>query len=305
MSVVTSDIAPAQALLKAFELSANAIVLYDRTDHLIWANQVYRTRFMQHGLSVGATFEQVLRNGYAHGDGVKVDSGDIDAFVAAVLARRRSKPRREFATDLVDGTWLWVNEDLQDDGSLLCTLTDITSLKRTEHALARAHADALQAARTDPLTGAATRAWLLHLAEMAHEACLQNAQPMAVVLIDLDEFKKINDTHGHAAGDAVLKHFVAHCKGQLRPQDQFGRIGGEEFLLVLPHTRASDALLAAERLRQTLAPADTLRYTFSAGVAGARQGEVLADLLKRADAALYQAKRNGRNHCVEAPAVGA
>jgi diguanylate cyclase (GGDEF)-like protein len=120
------------------------------------------------------------------------------------------------------------------------------------------------------------------------------------VLIDLDEFKNINDTHGHAAGDEVLRHFVAHCQAQLRPQDQFGRIGGEEFLLVLPHTQAADAWVATERLRLTLEPADGLRYTFSAGVAGACQGDALNALLERADAALYEAKRSGRNRCVTA-----
>jgi hypothetical protein len=165
------DRRPDHLLVDGLARSGHAVALYDAGDRLAWANEAYSSRFLRHGLAEGATFEQVLRGGFEHGYGVKVDSGDIEAFLAVVLAGRRARPRREFPTDLVDGTWLWVHEDLLDNGWLWCTLTDITSLKRTEHALARAHADALEAARTDALTGADTRAWLMQRASAAHEAC--------------------------------------------------------------------------------------------------------------------------------------
>lgn len=289
-----------RVLLDALAGSGHAMALYDADDRLRWASRSYEQRFLRGGVAPGAQFADVLRHGFSRGFGVKVDSGDIEAFLRAVLPRRRSAPLREFATDLVDGTWLWVTEQVLDGGWLLCTLTDITALKRTEHALARAHAEALRDARTDALTGAVARAWALQSATLALEACLQSARPISLAVLDLDEFKSINDLRGHAAGDAVLRHFVGHCRSGLRPEDALGRLGGEEFLLVMPNTGAAAAQGACDRLRETLVPVDGVAYTFSAGVAQARPGDGLAELLERADAALYQAKRAGRSRTVVA-----
>jgi diguanylate cyclase len=123
-------------------------------------------------------------------------------------------------------------------------------------------------------------------------------------VIDLDHFKSINDTHGHGAGDAVLRHFAALAPRGLRGIDTFGRFGGEEFLIVLPGTGRQGALALAERVRAAteatawpdLPPGQ--RVTVSIGVATHAKGEDVTNLLHRADQALYQGKHAGRNRVV-------
>ena len=131
---------------------------------------------------------------------------------------------------------------------------------------------------------------------------------MSVAIIDLDYFKTVNDEHGHAAGDAVLREFAQRCKQHLRDLDLIGRLGGEEFAVLLPYSNVDDASRAIERLRQhvTNAPVvyegTAINISFSAGVTQLRQSDSkLDDWLARADEALYQAKENGRNQTVVVP----
>jgi diguanylate cyclase (GGDEF)-like protein len=152
-----------------------------------------------------------------------------------------------------------------------------------------------EASMRDALTGlfnrramndALQRAWLRHR---------RTRSPLAVMVIDLDHFKRINDTGGHAAGDAVLERVAALFQRHLRAEDVVGRAGGEEFWLMLPDTTREHALALAERLRQHVAEA-ALGVTCSIGVALASPGDADAsELVARADAALYRAKDGGRN----------
>jgi len=127
---------------------------------------------------------------------------------------------------------------------------------------------------------------------------------MSLVLIDIDHFKTINDSHGHAAGDAVLRHFAATLQGALRASDFAGRWGGEEFLVAVPQADAATAEALVERLREAIAGssfdaiAPGLRVTFSAGVAECAPGDDLQAAIERADRALYRAKRGGRDRTV-------
>lgn len=121
-------------------------------------------------------------------------------------------------------------------------------------------------------------------------------------MIDLDHFKRINDGFGHASGDAVLKAFTANAQNMLRRSDHIGRLGGEEFAILLPDTDADGARELAERLRQTIVDnpletsSGTIRYSISIGIALFRHDDHNADaILARSDHALYQAKYNGRN----------
>jgi diguanylate cyclase len=120
-------------------------------------------------------------------------------------------------------------------------------------------------------------------------------------VIDLDNFKNLNDTHGHQAGDEALVHLVKVVKALLRPTDDIGRFGGEEFVILLPETTLEAGRMAIERLQRELtkqfflANNEKLLITFSAGVAQLRPGESEADLVKRADQAMYRAKQSGKN----------
>lgn len=169
--------------------------------------------------------------------------------------------------------------------------------------LQRAHELAVQAAFTDDLTGVPNRRHILKLAESALADPRRHSQPVSFALLDLDHFKKINDKHGHAGGDAVLRHFCRHTQAHLRTGQAMGRMGGEEFLLLLPGTELADACTALERVRHTLEPHADITYTFSAGVAQARPDEKLDAVLERADRALYLSKERGRD-CTSSELMG-
>jgi diguanylate cyclase (GGDEF)-like protein len=173
----------------------------------------------------------------------------------------------------------------------------------------RNEAAGLLAARTDPLTGIANRTAFLEIADSILERCRRNAVPVSVVMFDLDHFKSINDRYGHATGDEVILNFCEVTRSSLRPNDTFGRIGGEEFAAILSGCGIEAAFARAERIRAAFAETSRfardrqVRATLSAGVASsATATETVDELLEYADAALYAAKSAGRN-CVKRAAT--
>lgn len=182
----------------------------------------------------------------------------------------------------------------------LATVVDITGRKAMEDALRIA-------ATTDALTGTASRSHFMARAEAAlAQACSAPAggqeSRLSMLMLDVDDFKQVNDRHGHAAGDAVLRAVTDACARRIRACDLLGRLGGEEFGVLLPATGFHDALALAEQLRARIAAIEaalpgggTVRVTASLGVSALQPGDTLDSLLARADAGLYQAKREGRN----------
>jgi diguanylate cyclase (GGDEF)-like protein len=162
-----------------------------------------------------------------------------------------------------------------------------------------------QMATTDPLTGCATRRHFMERANGLIELG-RRGLPTCLAIMDLDNFKSINDRHGHPIGDEVLRHAAQVFRAQLRASDLIGRIGGEEFAVMMPNTGAAEALVFVDRLRDALAKADftvagaTVRTSVSVGLAEQRPLEDFAALYARADAALYTAKSRGRNRVVAA-----
>lgn len=157
-------------------------------------------------------------------------------------------------------------------------------------------------ARTDPLTGIANRRAFMDWS--AIEAARQDRgnQPLALMMLDIDKFKRVNDEHGHAAGDAVLVELTRRISAMLRRYDQFARLGGEEFAVALPNTQMAEAQRIAERIRDVVSRElyavvePKIYVTISIGVTQLHVGESqVASALNRADAALYAAKQGGRN----------
>jgi diguanylate cyclase (GGDEF)-like protein len=169
----------------------------------------------------------------------------------------------------------------------------------------RMHEWVLQLARTDHLTSALSRGALYTQASRDLQLARRQRTYTAAFIVDIDHFKTINDTHGHATGDAVLRHVAQHGQAVLRCTDLFGRYGGDEFVAILPETDLDTAAVIAERLRQAVAqqapgvrplPRGVPGVTVSIGVAAVHAGgEGIDELIAQADAALYKAKHAGRN----------
>ena len=169
------------------------------------------------------------------------------------------------------------------------------------HALRQELVDMVQ--NRDPLTGARTRATLLTELRELHALARREVQPTAIVMMDLDHFKKVNDQYGHPAGDKVLVTLVSCLQGLIRPYDRIYRYGGEEFLISLPGMTADQAHQVAERMRVAVEEEDILidggrqklHITASFGVAQLDPAMPVEDSIERADKALYAAKVAGRN----------
>lgn len=172
---------------------------------------------------------------------------------------------------------------------------------------ARIISETAYAADHDHLTGAPSRRAFFAFAEREHARAERRGISLGLLLVDVDHFKRINDTHGHAVGDQVLRDLVKHAQDVIRKIDYCARLGGEEFAVLLPDADPETAEAVAERLRAALdrslhlAPS-TIRvsYTVSIGVGMLGKGESLASLMSRADTALYAAKAGGRNRVVTA-----
>jgi len=184
-----------------------------------------------------------------------------------------------------------------------------TQIRRKRYAdYLRASLDlSLEAAVTDQLTGLHNRRYMSGQLKALVERAGQGGEPVSVLAIDIDHFKKINDSFGHDVGDEVLQEFAVRLASNVRSIDLPVRQGGEEFLVVMPETRLEDAQRIAERLRRQVAgepfrnvtSGEPLDVTISIGVASTLAGETKPDgLLKRADRAMYEAKAAGRNRVI-------
>ena len=202
-----------------------------------------------------------------------------------------------------DGNELWLDINFvplfDENGSLAYYAAierDLTEHKKLQFALE-------DMARTDGLTGLANRQAFLGRANGEFSRARRYSRSLSVIMIDIDHFKSINDQYGHAAGDQVLRQLGRQCQRELRDSDFLGRIGGEEFALLLPDTPKDNTLYVAERMREqlsktaiTLDNGITLTITASFGVAAMIDEDAdFNAVLHRADVAMYDAKHGGRN----------
>ena len=192
------------------------------------------------------------------------------------------------------------HDELQD-------LRERTEAKHTQVVQLQEELDRASAqARHDPLTGSLNRKGLDEAMEREIARARRLGSPLCVALLDVDNFKSLNDRLGHAGGDAALIHLAQVTREVMRPQDLLARYGGEEFVIVLPDTAAESGVAAMTRLQRELTTrfflqgADKVLITFSAGVAQLNGSESSADAISRADQAMYLAKRSGKNRVVTA-----
>ncbi len=217
-----------------------------------------------------------------------------------------SKSQKE---DLIEGMEAGADDYITkpfDQNELQVRLRAGTRLVDLQAQLLKAREDLREQATRDSLTRLWNRSSIL--AELAREVARseREARPLGVVIVDLDHFKHVNDTHGHLAGDAVLREAARRMQNGIRQYDSIGRYGGEEFLILFPGCGAAESFAQADRLRKQLGQAEmsvngsSLRITASFGVTVAMPGETCTQesLIRKADEALYAAKKSGRN-CVE------
>lgn len=182
-----------------------------------------------------------------------------------------------------------------DEKFFATILRDVSHNRKTEEEL-------LRLAATDPLTGTFNRREFTAIAEREALRSSRYHHSLSILMLDLDHFKRLNDTYGHAAGDKALQRFTMICANALRNVDVFGRWGGEEFVALLPETDIQGATIIAERLRKLTSDNvltfndHKISFTISIGIAEFKDGEVTIDqALSRADSAVYDAKKAGRD----------
>jgi two-component system cell cycle response regulator len=216
---------------------------------------------------------------------------------------------------LVKGLDLGVSDYLMkpiDANELLARVRIQVRRRRYQDRLRTNYERSLSMALTDVLTGVYNRRYALRHMEGLMKRVADTAKPLSVLVCDLDRFKSVNDTYGHAAGDEVLKQFAQRATQSMRNIDMVARFGGEEFVILLPDTEGDNALKAAERLCKKVAgtpmevadaPDGALTVTVSIGVASTTIAMPGEELIKLADAALYRAKQGGRNQVCADPSA--
>ncbi|MBC3807919.1 GGDEF domain-containing protein [Undibacterium seohonense] len=293
-------------LLELFDQSEQLIAIFDSNDLLCYANRAFQAAFFATP-NGETTFADMMRANFHATRGSTVSDNDFEVWIASVLSRRGKQEFRAFEADLTDGRWIWMTETLHANGAMLCIASDITCLRQDARELRIDRDKALRASQTDALTGISNRGHIMQLLDIAIRQAASDKRPLCIACLDLDHFKKINDQYGHDIGDLVIRDFAQHLQACTRREDGCGRIGGEEFLLVLPDVSIDTASTIIDRLLETVRSAypakehPTLTYSFSAGIASLCTDESLRSILKRADIALYSAKNLGRDQFQIAP----
>ncbi len=288
-------------VLDLMRSSGALISVFDDNDRLRFANPGFRNAF---GLSENdwPTWAEMMRANWEKRQGAAIEAVDFEKWLSSTQSRRGKLPFRGFEADLFGGTWIWMTETVGDNGWMLCLAVDITSLASKDRDVRYARDLALRASRTDDLTGVANRRQMM---ERLEDMVAQQAGG-SIAILDIDHFKSINDTFGHAGGDAVLIDFARRVSQSVRRSDCFGRIGGEEFLFIMPDACPQTATDVLDRIRSELRDSQPLpdnqdfRYTFSVGVTALADIDSAQTILSRADEACYAAKKSGRDRIVQA-----
>lgn len=288
-------------LMDLMAASQQGHALFDGEDELRFANTAFRM-----ALGIGPdefpTWADLMRIGYRNSTGTAVETADFELWLRSAGTRRGKLPYRTIETSLNDGRWMLTTETTLPGGWMLCVVTDISELGVELRDLRQERDRALKFALSDELTGLGNRRYVMDI--LNHRLGPNKAEALAVIIMDIDHFKSVNDRFGHACGDLVLKDFAARLSAAVARGDLVGRIGGEEFLLMLAGSRVLGVEAVMQGVLSSLAQASPLadmpgfRYSCSAGIAFANPGESASDVLRRADTALYEAKNTGRNRYV-------
>jgi diguanylate cyclase (GGDEF)-like protein len=274
----------------------DGVLLLDKNLVVIFMNQMARVLWKQSDEQIDAhpSYEELLRSGCTSGPWALVDD-DPDTFIAQRVARIRAGDATPLDARTADGKIIRARcTALAGDGRMI-TYTDVTDLVQDAEELERL-------ATIDGMTGLYNRRHFLNLAEGEWSCFQRYHRPLTMLMVDIDHFKSVNDRFGHNAGDDALTFVAKACQECTRATDIIGRMGGEEFAMLLPETDMDQAGVVAERLRKNVSERPvtidnaSLGITVSVGVATATLSmSGIKTLIKLADEGLYQAKFDGRN----------
>jgi diguanylate cyclase (GGDEF)-like protein/PAS domain S-box-containing protein len=288
----------------AIDVIADPFMVIDRNFRLVLANQMVREKAGTDPVAQGLRCHQV-----SHHRDTPCDSADDPCPLREVV--KTKLPVRVTHTHydaqgharIIDIVASPILNESGEVVSMIESCRDVTDRKLAEEELHKANRRLKELATTDELTGLWNRRWFVGMLEREVQRRRRKGTGLALVMVDIDHFKATNDTYGHAFGDVVLARTARTLKAEARATDIVARYGGEEFVILMPDTTQSEALVAAERIRQKVAEhsvaigSQAVTVTVSAGVS---TGEGVADLtpdilMRLADEGLYEAKRTGRN----------
>ena len=302
MNMVPSEVA-SQVLLDAITMSANGLAVLSADNTILFHNTTFAEMFKLVETSmVGRHFDEVLSWAYINRKSLNIEFNSLQEWLNYVHKMQRSNQYRQFEVDLTDGRWLLISEQTHTNGALIILCSDITKQKQTELALRDAQVELQRLALTDELTGLANRRYFMQQLEREINRSRRNHHPLCMAMLDIDFFKSINDNFGHAIGDKILMHFSQFLQTHFRASDVVGRLGGEEFAILLPETKIDDALQVVERAINSLTneKLSDIQYSFSAGLASFPDDLTIDSnwLLTQADKALHSAKSSGKSKAI-------
>jgi len=277
-----------------------AVVVLDSKYNIVFSNKsVQKTFGYEPKDIIGKKVSFLLPNRVYHNNEQMVDDFAKSKVKSISMVQKKvqiyghHRDGRDFITSVS-----LINCSIDNSDYYAVIIRDISENKKTEEEL-------LRLASTDPLTGVLNRREFRTIAEKEVMRCKRYGRPLSVLMMDIDHFKVINDSYGHAAGDKALQHLTKLCSSSLRTMDLICRWGGEEFVIMLPETGIKGAVIIAERLRSAIEETDFISnnnkidFTISIGVSSFKQGDDDIDtILTRADSALYMAKEGGRNKVI-------
>ena len=288
----------------------NARTLEDATRSL--KEVIYKQGQLKHSLSdVKGTVKNMMMTFIDRLSSVATSTGDfhekIGGFSEQISRADNIVDLNKILDEVLRETRAIQTEALQSRDRMILARQEVQEAEQRIHSLEAKLQHMSELVREDQLTGSLNRRGLDDVFERETARSDRRGTPLCVALLDLDDFKRLNDTYGHQAGDSALKHLVKIVKETLRSMDVIARFGGEEFLILLPETTVEAAAQTMTRLQRELTKHfflhenEKVLITFSAGVALRQPNEEQSALVKRADLAMYEAKKSGKNRVVVAP----
>ena len=290
-------------VFESLSLTHDGIGVFDAEDVLVYCNANLAAMFsLPVETAIGMTFEELIRHNFEARSGILIDAETPEQWLQAAHRLRRSKTFRSFEVERADNRCFLVTEHTARDNTMLIFCSEITRQKAHEARLHELNQTMTELAYRDSLTNIYNRRYFYELANIEMSRCTRRESDASLIMLDLDHFKSINERFGHEGGDVVLRESATMIAGLLRSYDIFGRLGGEEFAILLPDTDLAGADVLASRILDHLrehryaAPLEQACVTASIGIAVINDNpEGLEQMIRAADKKLFQAKREGRD----------